>query len=665
MNKRKVSPPNNSSNNLQLPARTRLGKTQRSQKLSNKLISRTMQKQNRSNSNSNSNLESSKMISLDKIHKHRKNQGTAGDRSSIQKQDLREGNVGQEHQISTKRPPPQQTQAPERGQQQKAGDSESGNQQLQGQKGHKAEDLVWEITEAKSPRYHWQKVKKHKCSSNLNHNKHKKAKDLASLKKRRTSNRILVPRRLVASSYRISALNMGMVEPRGRSSDKVKVNKPRIIRSRANKPSHGKDDRRKQKYFSPKKPTIDNLRTSQQIQPATQGLQNQAGQVSDLPEVTQGNDQPSQTGTQYSQNQGENTATDAGDGGSLGAFSPLATATGGVAKDAFGVSFLQETGVGDMQATGGQVNGGQATGGQATDGLGQTPTGTANGASNGVQQTPTGAGTETTPTGNTIPEWGQCCGTYNGGVSGSCAEGNQRVCKYLTYCQYRTPDADGSLAPSGAYWPSATRPAGDPGINGAAGGDSLQATGGAATGDTATDGGSPQPTSGNTGTGGSLQPTGGANSSGTTVPPNGGGIYTGSADYSPTSYPPPTSAGNLPPAGPTNDYHCNGVSAQKNDLYNNDNGGGNSQNHAIGTQENFLGNCGHDSLRSTYQAGDGKGGTAANCGAYKNNIAAIGSSCGIANSYKNDDSGLCKELNSNLSAAMKCQHQQISNLGQQ
>ena len=35
----------------------------------------------------------------------------------------------------------------------------------------------------------------------------------------------------------------------------------------------------------------------------------------------------------------------------------------------------------------------------------------------------------TTPTGSPIPLWGQCGGTYNGGASGSCADGSQCVCK--------------------------------------------------------------------------------------------------------------------------------------------------------------------------------------------------------------------------------------------
>ena len=33
------------------------------------------------------------------------------------------------------------------------------------------------------------------------------------------------------------------------------------------------------------------------------------------------------------------------------------------------------------------------------------------------------------PTGSTVPQWGQCGGTYNGGASGSCAAGSQCVCK--------------------------------------------------------------------------------------------------------------------------------------------------------------------------------------------------------------------------------------------
>ena len=224
----------------------------------------------------------------------------------------------------------------------------------------------------------------------------------------------------------------------------------------------------------------------------------------------------------------------------------------------------------------------------------------------------------------------------------------------IAYCQCRVPDADGSLVPSGQYWPSATQSAGN--INGAG------QTGGLATGGTATNGGAVQPTGGDTGTGGALQPTGGANPSGTSLPPDGGFTYTGSADYSPTSYPPPTSVGDLPPAGPTDDYHCPGVAAQKDNLYNEN--GGNSQDFAIASQENFSGNCGSQNVTSNYPYGNNQQGDAANCGAYKNNLGAVKSSCSIASQYPNDDD-LCKELNKNLAAATQCQHEQIANLGQQ
>ena len=96
------------------------------------------------------------------------------------------------------------------------------------------------------------------------------------------------------------------------------------------------------------------------------------------------------------------------------AFSPLVTPTESVGGDVRGNDFQQ-------QQTSFSANNGQ----QSASGLGQID----NTAASGIQPTPSKSGSIASPTSSTVPHWGQCGGTYNGGASGQCAEGSQCICK--------------------------------------------------------------------------------------------------------------------------------------------------------------------------------------------------------------------------------------------
>ena len=114
--------------------------------------------------------------------------------------------------------------------------------------------------------------------------------------------------------------------------------------------------------------------------------------------------------------QPDNPITTAGESRSREVFNPSIIPTQVVGGNDRGSAFPQQT---LSSANDGQSHGGQ----------GQSPTPTENRATSGTQQLTSESGNEASPTGSTIPHWGQCGGSYNGGASGQCAEGSQCICK--------------------------------------------------------------------------------------------------------------------------------------------------------------------------------------------------------------------------------------------